>query len=189
MLVAVADSSFLSFPEGNDFLIVALSINATWGRMAYYVTMTIIGSICGCLLLYSVGRKGGSPILKRKFPRKDIERAEQLYEKYGLLAVAVPSILPPPCPFKLFVLIAGAFRLKLSEFVIAVVVGRTVRYATWGILAVLYGNSVKLYMQDHMKWLGTGLFAFFLLLGGTLIYLYRKRLRQARREVELAQSE
>jgi membrane protein YqaA with SNARE-associated domain len=189
MLVAVADSSFLSFPEGNDFLIVALSINATWGRMAYYVTMTIIGSICGCLLLYFVGRRGGSPLLKRKFPRKDIERAERLYEKYGLLTVAVPSILPPPCPFKVFVLTAGVFRLKVSDFVIAVVIGRTIRYATWGILAVLYGNSVKLYMRDNLKWLGTGLFAFFLLLFGTLIYLYWKRLRRIRREVESAQAE
>lgn len=189
MLVAVADSSFLSFPEGNDFLIVALSINATWGRMAYYVAVTIIGSICGCLLLYSVGRKGGYPLLKRRFPQKDIERAERLYEKHGLLTVAVPSILPPPCPFKIFVLTAGVFRLKVSKFVIAVVIGRTVRYAMWGILAVLYGNSVKLYMQNNLKWLGTGLFSFFLLSGGTLIYLYWKKLRQARREVESAHSE
>lgn len=187
MLVAVADSSFLSFPEGNDFLIVALSINETWGRMAYYVAMTIAGSICGCLLLYSVGRKGGAPLLKRRFPQKDIERAERLYEKYGLLTVAIPSIIPPPCPFKIFVLTAGVFRLKVSEFIVAVVVGRTVRYAMWGVLAVLYGNSVKLYMEQNLKWLGTGMFAFFLLLGGAVFYLSWKKLRQAKRES--AQSE
>lgn len=188
MLVAIADSSFFSIPEGNDFLIVALSINASWGKMAYYVAMTIAGSICGCLLLYSVGRRGGAPLLKRKFPRKDIERAERLYEKYGLLTVAVPCILPPPCPFKVFVLTAGVFRLKVSEFIIAIVIGRTVRYSMWGILAVLYGNSVKLYMQDNLTWLGTGLFAFFLLLGGTVLYLSWKKMRQARREIESSES-
>ncbi len=189
MLVAVADSSFLSFPEGNDFLIVALSINSNWSTMAYYVSMTIVGSICGCLLLYSVGRRGGAPLLKRRFSLKDIERAERLYEKYGLLTVAVPSILPPPCPFKIFVLTAGVFRLKVSEFVLAVVIGRTIRYATWGVLAVLYGNSVKLYMQNNLKWLGTGLFALFLLACGTIFYLYRRRLKHARQELESVQSE
>jgi membrane protein DedA with SNARE-associated domain len=188
MLVAVADSSFLSFPEGNDFLIVALSINATWSTMAYYVSMTIVGSICGCLLLYWVGRRGGAPLLKKRFSPKDIERAEKLYEKYGLLTVAVPSILPPPCPFKIFVLTAGVFRLRVSEFIIAVVIGRTIRYATWGILAVMFGNSVKLYMQNNLKWLGTGLFVFFLVACGVVYYFYRRRVTHSR-QLESAQSE
>ena len=188
MLVAVADSSFISFPEGNDFLIVALSINETWGRMAYYVVMTIIGSICGCLLVYFAGRKGGAPLLQRKFPRKEVAQAERLYEKYGLLTLAISSLLPPPCPFKIFVLTAGVFRLKVPKFVVAVVVGRTVRYATWGTLAVLYGNSVRFYMQDHLLWVGTGLFAFFLLLFATVIYLYWRRVRLVRREAESAQT-
>lgn len=184
MLVAVADSSFFSLPEGNDFLIVVLSTNATWSSMAYYVVMTIMGSICGCILLYTVGKRGGGLLLRRRFPPKDIERAERLFEKYGLLAVAVPSILPPPCPFKIFVLSAGVFRLKVSEFVVAVVIGRTVRYMIWGILAVVYGNSVKLYMQNNLKWLGTALFGLFLVVCGAVAYSYLKKTRQAKREAE-----
>ena len=58
MLLAIADSSFLSVPEGNDLLIVILSAGKSWGTMAYYVGMTTIGSVIGCILLYSVGRKG-----------------------------------------------------------------------------------------------------------------------------------
>ena len=139
MCLAIGDSSFLSLPEGNDLLIVVLSAGKSWGNMAYYVAMTITGSVLGCLLLYSVGRKGGSPMLRRKFSTEAIARAERLFERYGILTVLIPSILPPPMPFKIFVLSAGVFRLKVLEFLMAVAIGRTIRYSMWGILAVLYG--------------------------------------------------
>jgi membrane protein DedA with SNARE-associated domain len=175
--LAICDSSFLSIPEGSDLLIVILSTGKSWGHMAYYVAMTIAGSITGCFLLYMVGRKGGSPLLKRKFSLKTIERAERLFMKYGLLTVFIPSILPPPLPFKIFVLSAGVFRLKTMDFLIAVLIGRTIRYSMWGILAVLYGNSIKLYMQQNLKVIGVVLCGgFVLVVAVTLIYcLYKTR--------------
>ncbi len=180
LLVAIADSSFLSIPEGNDVLIVVLSSGSAWKRMAFYVAMTIAGSVTGCLLLYTVGRKGGSPLLRRKFSEKNVERAERLFERYGILTVAIPSILPPPCPFKIFVLSAGVFRLKLSEFLTAVVIGRTVRYSTWGILAVLYGRVVRTYMQQNLPVVGMIMFAVFLLIIVVLARLYLRRVRAGR---------
>jgi membrane protein YqaA with SNARE-associated domain len=188
-LVAIADSSFLSLPEGNDLLIVMLSTNARWSHMAYYVAMTIAGSICGCLLLYTVGKKGGSVLLRKKFPRKDLERAERLFEKYGLWTVAVPSILPPPCPFKIFVLSAGVFRLKTRDFITAVIIGRTIRYSMWGILAVLYGNSVKIYMQNNLRFVGTVLFAIFIIMAAATVFFYCRRSREMRREAESSAAE
>jgi membrane protein YqaA with SNARE-associated domain len=183
MLVAIADSSFLSIPEGNDVLIVVLATGNTWKTMAYFVTMTIAGSVTGCLLLYTVGRKGGSPLLRRRFSEKNIERAERLFEKYGILTVVIPSILPPPCPFKIFVLSAGVFRLKTLEFFTAVVIGRTIRYSIWGILAVLYGNAVKTSMQKNLPALGLALFGVFLLVIGITAMMYGRRLRAGRRGV------
>jgi membrane protein YqaA with SNARE-associated domain len=177
MLVAMADSSFLSIPEGNDVLIVVLSSGTTWNRMAFYVAMTIAGSVMGCLFLYTVGRKGGSPLLRRKFPEKRVELAERLFERYGILTVAVPSVLPPPCPFKIFVLSAGVFRLKIWEFVSAVVIGRSIRYSTWGILAVLYGNRVRNYMQQNLPIVGMIMFAIFLLIISVFIMIYLRRTR------------
>lgn len=177
MLIAIGDSSFLSLPEGNDLLIVLLSTGKSWGNMAYYVGMTIIGSVTGCLLLYSVGRKGGSPLLRRKFPRQAIERAEKLFERYGVLTVLIPSILPPPMPFKIFVLSAGVFRLKTLEFLTAVLIGRTIRYSMWGILAVLYGNSVKLYMQQNLNVIGMFLFGGFVLAVLVTLVYYMRRIR------------
>ncbi len=181
MLVAVADSSFLSIPEGNDFLIVIFSSGKTWSRMAYYVGMTTAGSIVGCTLLYLVGRRGGSPLLRRRFSARNVERAERLFKKYGLLTVVVPSMLPPPCPFKIFVLSAGIFRLGLHEFLIAVAIGRTIRYAMWGILAVLYGSTVKIYMQRNLPTVGVGLSAIFLLALAAILGFYIHRTRQAKR--------
>ena len=175
MCVAIGDSSFFSLPEGNDLLVVVLSAGSSWGRMAYFVGMTIIGSVIGCLLLYSVGRKGGSPLLRRKFSQKSLERAEKLFERYGILTVVISSILPPPTPFKIFVLSSGVFRLKTAEFITAVVIGRTIRYSIWGILAVLYGNSVKVYILDHLKVTGIVLFGTFALAIAVSVMLYFKR--------------
>lgn len=180
LCLAIGDSSFLSVPEGNDLLIVVLSAGKSWGNMAYYVGMTITGSVIGCLLLYLVGRKGGSSLLRRKFSSQAIERAERLFERYGILTVLIPSILPPPMPFKIFVLSAGVFRLKTLEFLTAVVIGRTIRYSMWGILAVLYGQSVKLYMQQNLDLIGMILFGGFALAAMAGVFYYFRHMRVSR---------
>ncbi len=182
MIVALADSSFLSIPEGNDLLIVILSTGKAWHQMAYYVGMTIIGSVVGCSLLYTVGRKGGSPLLQRKFSKERIEMVEKLFRKYGALTVVIPSLLPPPCPFKVFVLGAGVFRLKFSSFIAAVLAGRTARYAMWGILAIIYGNDVKTFMQEHLPAIGIGICIMFLLALFILAISYFASSRQRRQE-------
>ena len=164
-LVALADSSFLTIPEANDLLIVVLSTGNSWDRMAYYVGMTTLGSLAGCFLLYLVGRRGGSPLLRRRFSEANIAKVERLFDRYGVLTIAVPCLLPPPCPFKIFVLSAGVFRLSLARFLTAVAIGRTVRYSMWGILAVIYGNSVKVFMEQNLTTIGIILFGLFLLSG------------------------
>jgi len=177
LILAIGDSSFLTVPEANDLLIVILSSGKSWGNMAYYVGMTVIGSVIGCFLLYSVGRRGGSPILRRRFSQQKVDRAEMLFKKYGILTIVIPSILPPPLPFKIFVLSAGVFRLNILEFLAAVVIGRTIRYSMWGILAVLYGNTFKQYMQQNLNSIGTILLILFgLVLAAVLgFYLYRRK--------------
>ena len=154
LLLAIADSSILSVPEGSDLLIVILSSGKSWGNMAYYVSMTVAGSIVGCLILYAIGRKGGRALLRRRFSEKKIERAEKLYSRHGLAAVLISSVLPPPLPFKIFVLSAGVFGLSPSRFFSAIVIGRTIRYSMWGILAVLYGNPIKAFLMKNMKAVG-----------------------------------
>jgi membrane protein YqaA with SNARE-associated domain len=181
LLLAMADSSFFSLPEANDVLIVLLSAGASWRHMIYFVSMTIIGSVLGCMLLYSLGRKGGNSMLRRKFSQRLVERADRLFKRYGILTIIISSILPPPAPFKVFVLSAGVFRLNPWAFFIAVVVGRTIRYSFWGVLAVLYGDSVKLYVQHNT--IGMALFAGFMLALSIMFgfYLYRNKGKESNR--------
>jgi membrane protein DedA with SNARE-associated domain len=177
LLLAVGDSSFISVPEGNDLLIIVLSTGGSWRNMVFFVSMTVIGSVIGCFLLYSVGRKGGRAILKKKFSIQKIERAEKIYGKYGTWAVLIPSILPPPLPFKIFVLSAGVFGLPSLKFLSAVAIGRSVRYSLWGILAVLYGNSFRLFLENNLNTLGKGLLIIFILsaAGAVVFYIRRKK--------------
>lgn len=167
-LIALADSSFLSVPEGNDLLIVVLSIGQSWERMYYLVAMTILGSVSGCSLLYWVGRRGRQFMLKRGYKDK-INRAERLYQRFGLWAIIVPCIMPPPTPFKIFVLSAGILRLSFPKFLMAVLIGRTIRYLSWGILAVVYGLQAKAYLEENF--MRVGLYLFGLLVCGVLAYL------------------
>ena len=156
-MMALADSSFLSLPEGNDVLIVVLSTGQTWGLMSYYVLMTTFGSVCGCSVLYSVGRRGGK-FMKTRLIGEKAEEMKSMYLRWGTWSVLIPSILPPPTPFKVFVLSAGLFRIPFPKFLLSVVIGRSIRYFMWGILAVLYGEVVGEFIEENLPLVGTLLF-------------------------------
>jgi membrane protein YqaA with SNARE-associated domain len=168
-IIALFDSSFLSLPEVNDLLIISLSIKNPH-NMFYYCLMTTLGSITGCLMLYSVGRKGGEVLLRRKFAGHRIEKVSAWYRKFGIFAVMIPSILPPPTPFKIFVLSAGAFRISVARFVLAITLGRGFRYFLEGFLAIKYGDEAADFMQKNYSSIAIGV-VIFLLAIALLFYL------------------
>jgi membrane protein YqaA with SNARE-associated domain len=172
-IIAALDSSFLSFPQVNDLLVMFLSIRSP-ARMPYYATMTVLGSLLGCFALYLVARRGGESFLRRRFSGPRVNRGLALYERHGLLAVVVPSLLPPPIPFKLFVLLAGAARVSPLRFGAAVALGRSIRYFGQGYLAVLYGERAIALARENTAVVGVGLAALALAAGITY-YLWRRR--------------
>src|SRR5262245_17724102 len=135
LLLAFLDSSFLSFPEVPDFLFVWF-VTQHPARWLYYASMTSIGSVLGCYVLYAVSRKGGEAVLRRRFRASTLERNLELVRRYGLLAVVVPSILPPPAPFKIFVILAGLSGIGPGSFTAAVIIGRSFRYGIEALLAL-----------------------------------------------------
>lgn len=147
-VVAFLDSSFLSLPEINDLLVVLLVIQNK-ERMAYYALMATLGSISGCLVLYYLGRKGGDALLRRRFGGPRLERAMAFYQKYGVLAVAIPAVLPPPSPFKIFVLMAGVAGLPVLQFASVIAAARGLRYFGEGWLAVRYGDQAIALIEEH----------------------------------------
>jgi membrane protein DedA with SNARE-associated domain len=182
-LIALADSSFVSLPESNDLLIVVLSTGATWGGMSYFVLMTVMGSVVGCTLLYLVGRRGGN-FVARRLKQDRLERVSATYRRWGVWAILIPSILPPPTPFKAFVLSAGVFQVPLNRFLFAVFVGRTIRYAMWGILAVLYGEWAKDFLEHNIH--SVGLILLLVILGGILSYFVLRYFRGRPEQEEAA---
>lgn len=172
MLIALADSSFLSIPQGNEILIVILSIGQTWGKMLYYVLMTTLGSLIGCSILFLIARKGGELFLRKQFSDEKIELARKWFQKNDFFMILIPSTLPPPTPFKLFVISSAIFGLSVHRFVLAVFIGRGIRYLIWGTLTVLYGAAVRDYMEKNLYTIGIVLLAFFLLGFGVLVVYF-----------------
>jgi membrane protein DedA with SNARE-associated domain len=117
--------------------------------MLLYVAMTVAGSVAGCLVLHYVGRKGGAALVRKRFTGDRIERATRALRDNGVVAVLIPSLLPPPSPFKLFVLLAGVVDINVVRFATAIAIGRGIRYLALGYLAVKYGERATAYMREN----------------------------------------
>jgi len=172
LIVAALDSSFLSFPQVNDLLIIYLSTKRP-ELMPYYASLTTLGSLIGCFMLYGVARKGGEVFLRSRFKASHVDRGMRLYQRYGLLAVIVPALLPPPTPFKLFVLLAGAARVAPWRFGLAIALGRGIRYFGEGILAVVYGEHAIELVRAHGVKVGLALAGLAVAIG-LIVYLTRR---------------
>ena len=147
-LVAFLDSSVLPLPGITDILLVVM-VTRNPGGLVWYVFTTVAGSVAGCLVLHYVGKKGGQAFVRKRFTGERITRATATLQRYGVIAVLVPSLLPPPSPFKIFVLLAGVIGIGAARLATAIAIGRGVRYFTLGFLAVKYGEEAIAYMRAH----------------------------------------
>ena len=173
-VIALLDSSFLSFPQVNDVLVIVLSAKYP-ERWLYYAGMTTLGSLIGCFMLFTVARRGGEVFMRKRLKGAHVDRALRLYQRFGLLAVLVPALLPPPTPFKLFVLMAGAADVAAWRFGLAIAIGRGIRYFGLGYLAVRYGDHALELAQEHSSEIGIGLAVLALAGGVFLVWLRRRR--------------
>jgi len=162
-LVAFFDSSVLSFPIVTDLLVMGESIQNP-ARMPYYAAMATIGSLAGCIWLYLLAKKGGEAFFHTK-AGKHAERARRWVDANAFLSVFIPAILPPPLPFKVFILAEGVFQVPLRTFVLALLLGRGLRYFGEGILAVKYGDAATQFLLAHGKMVA-------LIAAGVIIALY-----------------
>ena len=99
--------------------------------------------VCGCILLYLLAKKGGEAYFHRH-ARGRAEKIKEWVDANGFLSVFIPAILPPPFPFKVFVLAEGVFQVPVRTFILAILLGRGLRYFVEGILAVRYGDATLL---------------------------------------------
>ena len=139
--IAFLDSVMVPMPGGVDAVLLLLAAaRPSW--MLIYVAAATIGSTIGCVALYRLSQRAGKKALSR-FSESKQKRVKDLIDRYDVMSVLVASLLPPPFPFKLFVVSAGVFRLNLMRFTLAVAGGRTFRYLLLGYLAARYGDQAK----------------------------------------------
>ena len=173
MVLAMCDSSFVSLPEVNDLLLMTFAINDP-GGMVKYALLTTLGSVIGCALLYAVGRKGGETFLRKTFADERLGKVQRWYQRHGILAVIIPSLLPPPTPFKVFVLSAGTFGISWPKFLTAIIIGRGIRYFSEGILAVMYGPAAIQFVQHNYGKIGLG-FAIVIVISAIVFFSLGRR--------------
>jgi len=179
IIIGALDSSLLSLPEINDYLVVGRCFRQHHA-VFYFPLFAALGSVLGCFLLYTIMRRGGQAVLRRRFSIESIKRVEKAYARFGFLAIAVPAVLPPPLPFKIFVATAGTLEYPRWRFLLTVLVARSLRYYVEGILAVFYGRRVLIFLRDN----GVVIISIVATIGliALLIYMLIKRRKNFRQE-------
>lgn len=169
--ISLFDAALVPLPAGADATMILLAAaRPSW--MLLYVVAGTIGSIVGCGILYCVSRSIGSVALKRFSPERQA-RVKSLVDRYDLLSILIASIMPPPFPFKLFVVTAGVTGMNFIRFLIAIIVGRLFRFLLEGYLAVQYGGQAKELLARYYPVVGIALSGLILII--FLVYGFGRR--------------
>jgi membrane protein YqaA with SNARE-associated domain len=146
--LGLIDSSVIPLPGSMDVLTIVLAARDAklW---PYYAAMATLGSVLGGFVTYRLARKGGKESLARRVPPKTLKRVYGIFERWGFAAIAIPAMLPPPMPFVPFLLAAGAMQYSVKKFLVAMALGRIVRYMILGYLAARYGREMLPFLLQH----------------------------------------
>jgi membrane protein YqaA with SNARE-associated domain len=155
-IIAFLDSSFLPLPQLNDLLVVTMVVPHP-ARFVYYALMATLGSVLGCLAVYAVGRRGGQALLRTRFGSGRMQRITRIFNQRGAVALVVVALLPPPAPFKAFVLLGGITRMPVWRFTAAIAIGRGSRFLLIAVLAAWYGRQVLDWVAEHGRAVGLAL--------------------------------
>ena len=173
--VALLDSALVPLPGGPDAVMLVLSTERhAW--MPFYALAATAGSVLGCIILYYIARRAGRRALD-KFPPSKQARVKELVDRYDVLSVLVASVLPPPFPFKLFVITCGVFRLNVWRFAAAIAAGRAFRFFLEGFVAVEYGEQAESFLARNYPAVGLGLAALIV-----VFFVLRALLRRGKKE-------
>jgi len=152
--LGLLDSSLVPVPGSMDVLTIVLASRTDkWEWRFYYVLLATAGSVLGAYLTYRLGRKGGEKTLEERISKTRLQRVRVLFEKWGFSAIALPALLPPPIPLVPFVLVAGAMKYSAKKFLLALSLGRALRYTILVVLAAFYGREILHFFTAHKFWI------------------------------------
>jgi membrane protein YqaA with SNARE-associated domain len=138
-LIAFADSALLGMPV--DF-VVAKYVYEDHRRLLVYITMASLGSALGSIPLYILGYLGGEKVLRKRISEERFLKIHRSFEQHEFWALMFPGMLPPPLPFKVFVLGAAVFEMRFRDFLVAIFLGRLVRFGVLSMLVLWFGPQI-----------------------------------------------
>jgi len=144
--LALLDSSSIPVPMD---AFIAYSVWHDKSRFVFYCIAAAAGSAIGGLLPYGLGRAGGELFLLKRINRERFERIRARFERQEFLAMMIPSMLPPPTPWKAFVFAAGVFEMRVIPFMLAVFCGRMVRWLVLSLLVLKLGPGAVQVVAHH----------------------------------------
>jgi membrane protein YqaA with SNARE-associated domain len=146
--LGLLDASIIPVPGSMDVLTIVLCARRS-DLWIYYAIMATTGSVLGGFATYRLARKGGKEMLARRFSARTLKRVYAIFERWGFGSIALPALLPPPVPMVPFVLAAGALQYSVKKFLIALSLGRMVRFTLLGFLAARYGRRMLTYISQN----------------------------------------
>ncbi len=176
--LGLIDSSIIPLPGSMDVLTIILAARSAefW---FYYAVMATLGSVLGGFVTYRLARKGGKESLARRVPAKTMKRVYGIFERWGFAAIAIPALLPPPMPFVPFLLAAGAMQYSVKKFLLAMTLGRIVRYMILAYLAARYGRKMLPFLLQHGNPVVAAVVG--LVVTGVLVYIVFRGIRGKKR--------
>jgi membrane protein YqaA with SNARE-associated domain len=139
LVVGAVDGAFLGLPVD---AVVAGYVYQNHGRFVLYALMASAGSALGSIVIYVIGYKGGEELLRKRIPPARFEKIHEAFDKHPFWSLMLPAMLPPPTPFKLFVLAAAVSEMGFVRFLLAIFSGRMVRFLVLGLLTIRFGPDV-----------------------------------------------
>jgi membrane protein YqaA with SNARE-associated domain len=169
------DSSFVPFPGINDLALIVLASQHP-ARAPFYALMSTVGSLLGCYVMYGIAR-GAKKLAESRSPSTKGNSARRWLERNDFVAMLVMCLLPPPAPLKVFVITAGALRMNALNFGVALLLGRSLRFAAEAWLGVRYGAQAEAYVKKNLGW--ASLVTILIVIGLTLLSRWWKGRRAA----------
>ena len=173
--IAALDGAAVGLPMD---VVVAGYVAQNHSRLLLYVLMAAAGSSLGSLVIYAIGYKGGEELLRKRVSPQRFEKLHSAFETHPFWSLMFPAMLPPPTPFKIFALGAAVAEMSISHFILAIFLGRTVRFLVLGILVVKFGpgivHTVRIFFSHHFHWF------LIAVLVGLVVWLFWRRHHRAK---------
>jgi membrane protein YqaA with SNARE-associated domain len=177
MLAAGLDGSLIGLPVD---VIVAGYVYTDRHRFLLYVLMASAGSALGSIVVYAIGYEGGEALLRKRMSPERFAKIHNAFDRHPFWSLMFPAMLPPPTPFKLFVLAAAVFEMRFAHFLLAIFAGRLVRFLILSLLTLKFGPQIVGVIgglvRNHLRWV-LGAVAL-----GLALWVVLTRLRSQRRD-------